>query len=474
MNDFLLEVGQNPKARKLVKTLGLPIPLPEPLRRDRGAYPARPLAEQRVLVGGKSSSELTTVIASALASAGASALVDGESALVEAFAAPAEAYGRPAKPVTTLREGERVEALLLDATQIHDPAGLRALYDFFHAHLSQVSRSGRIVVIGRPVEATGAELAMAEAALEGFIRSVAKEVGKNGVTANLIRVERGAENRLEGVLRFVLSRRSAFVTGQPIDVTNEAKGGNPALFVRPFDKRVVLVTGAARGIGEATARRFAEEGAHVVCLDRPEDDGPTSRLARELGGTPLLVNMSAEDAPVRIAEVLRERGGVDVVVHNAGITRDKTLARMSQELWDQTIAVNLTAIARTNAALAPDVLKDGGRIVCLSSIAGIAGNVGQTNYAASKAGVIGFVRAESRRLATRGITVNAVAPGFIETRLTAAIPFAIREVARRMSALAQGGRPEDVGEAILFLSSPGAQGITGRVLRVCGGSLVGA
>jgi 3-oxoacyl-[acyl-carrier protein] reductase len=147
---------------------------------------------------------------------------------------------------------------------------------------------------------------------------------------------------------------------------------------------------------------------------------------------------------------------------------------MSVELWDQVIDVNLAAVIRTTEELVKGPLKDGGRIVCLSSIAGIAGNVGQTNYAASKAGIIGYVRAMSERLADRGITVNAIAPGFIETRLTAAIPVAIREVARRMSALGQGGLPEDVAQAIVFLATPGAQGITGRTLRVCGGSLVGA
>jgi 3-oxoacyl-[acyl-carrier protein] reductase len=234
------------------------------------------------------------------------------------------------------------------------------------------------------------------------------------------------------------------------------------------------VTGAARGIGNATARLLAQEGAHVLCLDRPADEAATSQLAREIGGTPLLVDMSAADAPTLLVEAARARGGIDVLVHNAGITRDKTLARMSAELWDQVLDVNLGAVIRTTEELVNGSLKDGGRIICLSSIAGIAGNVGQTNYGASKAGIIGYVRAMSERLADRGITVNAIAPGFIETRLTAAIPIAIREVARRMSALGQGGLPEDVAQAILFLATPGAQGITGRTLRVCGGSLVGA
>jgi 3-oxoacyl-[acyl-carrier protein] reductase len=170
---------------------------------------------------------------------------------------------------------------------------------------------------------------------------------------------------------------------------------------------------------------------------------------------------------------LRQLGGVDIVVNNAGITRDKTLARMKPEQWDSVLGINLSAVIRTTAALEP-ILRDNGRIVCLSSIAGLAGNVGQTAYAASKAGIVGFVRATAERLADRGATSNAIAPGFIETRMTAAVPIAIREVARRLSALGQGGLPEDVAQAIVFLASPGAQGITGRTLRVCGGAFVGA
>jgi len=132
------------------------------------------------------------------------------------------------------------------------------------------------------------------------------------------------------------------------------------------------------------------------------------------------------------------------------------------------------AADRITAALREGCLRDSGRIVCLSSVAGIAGNVGQTNYAAAKAGVIGLVQHLAGELAGRGITVNAVAPGFIETRMTAAIPFMVRETARRLSALGQGGRPEDVANAITFLATPGAAGITGSVLRVCGGALIGA
>jgi 3-oxoacyl-[acyl-carrier protein] reductase len=329
------------------------------------------------------------------------------------------------------------------------------------------------VVVGRPLEGESPEAAAAQAAVEGFVRSLAKELGRSGATANLIRVARGAEDRLGPVLRFVLSGRAAFVSAQPIPVTARARAAAEAPLVRPLGGKTALVTGAARGIGEVTARFLAREGAHVVCLDRPSDGAAATELARSLGGTALLVDVTDTSAPGRIAEILRARGGVDVVVHNAGITRDKTLGRMSAEQWDAVLDVNLAAALRANAALEP-LLCDGGRVVCLSSVAGIAGNVGQAAYAASKAGLAGWARSLADRLAERGITVNAVAPGFIETRLTAAMPFAVREVARRLSALTQGGLPEDVAEAIVFLASPGAHGITGSTLRVCGGAFIGA
>jgi 3-oxoacyl-[acyl-carrier protein] reductase len=173
--------------------------------------------------------------------------------------------------------------------------------------------------------------------------------------------------------------------------------------------------------------------------------------------------------------LLEAHGGVDIVVHNAGVTRDRTLGRMDEAAWDQALTINLAAVAATTEALLRrKVLRDGGRVVCLSSIAGIAGNVGQTNYAASKAGIIGLVRHLGASLAGRGIAVNAVAPGFIETRMTAAVPLFIREAGRRLSSLGQGGLPVDVAEVITFLSSPGAAALSGSVIRVCGGGFIGA
>jgi 3-oxoacyl-[acyl-carrier protein] reductase len=237
-----------------------------------------------------------------------------------------------------------------------------------------------------------------------------------------------------------------------------------------------LVTGAARGIGAAIADVLARDGAAVICLDVPAMGADLADAANRVRGTALQLDITAEHAPRILADHVRERhGGIDVAVHNAGITRDKTLARMSEDQWDAVIAVNLTSQERlTEALLDGDLLRRGGRIVCVSSIGGIAGNRGQTNYATSKAGVIGLVEALAPQLAEREASINAVAPGFIETRMTAAMPMATREAGRRMNSLSQGGRPVDVAETVAWLASPGAGGVNGSVVRVCGQSLIGA
>jgi 3-oxoacyl-[acyl-carrier protein] reductase len=193
-------------------------------------------------------------------------------------------------------------------------------------------------------------------------------------------------------------------------------------------------------------------------------------------GEALQVDLTSDGAPRTLADHLVARhGGLDVIVHNAGITRDKTLGRMSAEQWDAVLAVNLLAPQRLNATLLEEKLfRADGRIIGVSSIAGIAGNRGQTNYATSKAGVIGLVQAQARALRKWNITVNAVAPGFIETAMTAAMPMLVREVGRRLNSLSQGGLPVDVAETVAWLASPGSTGVTGNVVRVCGQSLLGA
>jgi 3-oxoacyl-[acyl-carrier protein] reductase len=447
MTDRYQQFVRSRPGRLMVKRLGLPNPVP--LRRYR---PGAPALEGPVLLGGAPGGRLVEPISKLLAGVG-----------VDVRTEP------PA-------DGEaRLGALVFDATGIASSERLRALHGFFNPVLRGLGTCGRVVVLGTaPEDCAEPREATAQRALEGFVRSVGKEI-RRGSTAALVYVAPGAEDATESTLRFLLSGRSAYVSGQVIRI-GAGEVGAPADWEHPLQGKVALVTGAARGIGEAIAEVLARDGAHVVCLDVPAQGAELSAVANRVGGSTLQVDITAPDAPGRIAEHLTQRhGGVDIIVHNAGVTRDKRLANMRPELWDLVLDINLTSQERINDALLDNqVLREGGRVISVSSISGIAGNVGQANYATSKAGVIGMVRSLAPVLASRKITVNAVAPGFIETRMTAAIPLATREAGRRMNSLAQGGLPVDVAETIAWFASPGSGGVTGNVVRVCGQSMLGA
>jgi 3-oxoacyl-[acyl-carrier protein] reductase len=371
---------------------------------------------------------------------------------------------------------ERYGAVVFDASGIERSEDLHELYAFLHPVIRRVEASGRVLVLGTaPEDAVSARAATAQRALEGFVRSIGKEVGR-GATAQLLYVAPGAEGNAESTLRFLLSARSAYVSGQVVRV-GEGAATAPADWNRPLDGQLAVVTGAARGIGASIASVLARDGAEVVLLDIPAQGDALARTANELGGSALQLDITAEDAPAQLAAHLRDRhGGADVVVHNAGITRDKTLGRMSADVWDSVLAVNLTAQERLDDALldGDGALKPGARIVSVSSMNGIAGQRGQANYATSKAGIIGMVQSLAPVLAKRPGTINAVAPGFIETQMTAAMPIGTREAGRRMNSLAQGGRPVDVAETVAWLASPASGGVNGNVVRVCGQSLLGA
>jgi len=375
-------------------------------------------------------------------------------------------------------DGERYQGLIFDATGIDSVAGLAALHEFFTPVLRSLRPCPRVLVVGIPPELASRESeAVAQRALEGFTRSLAKEIGRGG-TVQLLYVAPPAGDSLGSTLGFFLSPKSAYVSGQVVRIgtgglTDATEAADPA---RPLTGKVALVTGAARGIGEAIARVFHRDGAMVVGLDVAQAADPLTALMTELDGAPIMLDVTSPDAPQRIAARLGElHGGVDIVVHNAGIIRDKKLANMDSERWSSVLEVNLAAPQRiTDELLDQQTLRDDGRIIGVASIAGIAGNVGQTNYGASKAGVIGLVQALAPRAASRRITANAVAPGLIDTEMMAKIPLPTREVARRMNSLSQAGLPVDVAETIAWYAHPGSGAVTGNVVRVCGQSLIGA
>jgi 3-oxoacyl-[acyl-carrier protein] reductase len=433
--------------RFVARRLGLPASTP--LRRYA---PGQPLLAGPALLGGAPGGRLREPVAAVLRAA--------------------EAEVRPSAG----EDDERYGALVFDASGVEDSAGLRALYDFLHPVIRRLGASGRLLVLGTaPEDCRAPRAATAQRALEGLVRSLGKEIG-HGATAQLLYVAPGAEASAESTLRFLLSARSAYVSGQVVRV-GEGDAPAPADWAQPLAGQVAVVTGAARGIGASIAGVLARDGAEVVCLDVAAQGEALAATANAIGGTALQLDITAADAPAVLAAHLRERhGGAHVVVHNAGITRDKTLARMSEEAWDAVLAVNLTSQERLDDALLADAqaLRPGGRIVSVSSMNGIAGQRGQANYATSKAGIIGMVQAMAPVLADRPGTINAVAPGFIETQMTAAMPLGTREAGRRMNSLAQGGQPVDVAEAVAWLASPASGAVNGNVVRVCGQSLLGA
>lgn len=451
MSDFLLRLSANKRARTVVRSLGLPLPLPPVLQRASGPYEEQPLRGRAVLLGAGEGGTLVPLLSEALAAMGAEVLENDPP------------------------DSARPHALVFDATGFDDLQDLDVLHAFFHAQLRAMASCGRcIVVVRAPEESSDPVGQAARRAVEGFVRSMGKEIGRKGSTAQTVYLHANAEQHLEPVLRFLLSARSAFISGQALHV-GAALPAPPQAHVQPLAGKVALVTGAARGIGEATARTLAREGARVIVMDRPAELEAAAAVANSISGVALACDITSEDAPEVVLRHLQEQhgGGVDIVVHNAGITRDKMLVNMDDARWNMVLEVNLRALVRLNEALLPSI-REGGRIVCLSSIGGLGGNAGQTNYGATKAGVIGYVQGLAAPLASRAIAVNAIAPGFIETQMTAQMPMGPREVGRRLSSLSQGGQPQDVAEAITFLSTPGATGMTGQVLRVCGQSFLGA
>jgi 3-oxoacyl-[acyl-carrier protein] reductase len=237
--------------------------------------------------------------------------------------------------------------------------------------------------------------------------------------------------------------------------------------------RVALVTGASRGIGKAVAFTLARAGATVVAGARGDHAAPTAEEIAVAGGRARGVSLDLTDAASIEAAVklaIEELGRIDILVNNAGITRDQLMLRMKREDWDAVIATNLTgAYLCSQAVLKPMVRQRYGRIICISSVVGQAGNAGQTNYAASKAGLIGFAKSLAREVASRQITVNVVAPGFIDTDMTRAVPEAVQQEWVKGIPLGRLGRAEDVAHAVCFLASEGASYITGHVLAVNGG-----
>lgn len=449
MADFITALNRNPLTGRLAKALGLPNPVE--LARCETGYEATPFAGKRIVLQAAANGYAQASLLAALHAGG----------------------GAPAAQA----EEDKLDIVVFDATGCTTPADSRALYETFHALARKLAVNARVLLVAALHEAGGDPVALAAArGVEGFARSLGKELGRKGVTVNTAYVAPDAVQRLEGVVRFFCGVQTTYVSGQAVTVTSTASAPPQLPYSAALAGKVALVTGSARGIGLAVAQRLLQEGAQVVCLDVPAVEQELQQTCARIGATPLALDITADEAPVRLAAYFRERfGGLDILIHNAGITRDRTIANMTEAQWEQVLAVNFAAITAIDKVVLQDgTLRDGGRVVCLSSISGIAGNFGQTNYAYTKAALTAYVAAQAGRLGNRGICMNAVAPGFIETAMTAKMPFLMREMGRRLNSVQQGGQPRDAAELITFLATPGAYGLTGNTIRVCGQGLIGA
>ncbi|HUH72876.1 MAG TPA: 3-oxoacyl-ACP reductase [Chitinophagales bacterium] len=449
MSDYL----QNPYLKQVLSTLNIPVPSPELLLRNESAIQYDELLDKVVVIGttdenGEWYKALNTILAPQV---------------------KLEYYS------------EAMNVLVLDATHAQSIDDLEKLYSFANANIRKVKRNGRILVLSTASKNANNEANIASKGLVGFVKSLAKEVGGKGIIVNGLRLPSIAElnnsssiDQIWPLIHFFISDRSVFITGQTLSAdaglqsTSYVPSGN-------LKGKWALVTGAARGIGADTAKAIAQEGATVIVLDVTQAKESLEEVAREIGGIALPVDITSPEAENEVRRILKENNAqLDILVNNAGIIRDKTLAKMSPDQWRAVLNVNLKSVIRFTDALLEEGLADNSSIIGLSSIAGIAGNMGQTNYATSKAGLIVYLQQVATQNSDRGITANAVAPGYIETPMTANLPFFVKEGGRRLSALKQGGLPIDIAQAITFFAGPGGRFVNGQVLRVCGGSFLGA
>ena len=358
---------------------------------------------------------------------------------------------------------------LIDLRHVSDSTSLSEAKSLIKNKLDKLQRCGKMLLVGAQVSDSSNEKAIYQKGLTGITKSLAKEIGHKGQTVNLIRVSESVDlQSLPLVISFFTTDRSAFISGQELQKVHSGNNGS-------LNNATCIVTGGAGGIGLATSKRLASEGAKVIIVDIPMmKDRAQSLLSDKVTfiGADLT---NPNDIETLCDEVKSDFGSVDVLINNAGITRDRTLKKMSEEFWDKVIEVNLNAVIDlSDSLLEQGLMNDGGTIINTSSISGIAGNFGQTNYTATKAGVIEMARVYGQKLESKGITVNAIAPGYIQTDMVKTMPAMTRFMAERLTCLLQAGTTEDIAEGMAFLAHPGSRGINGQVLRICGGSFLGA
>ncbi len=368
---------------------------------------------------------------------------------------------------------QTIKAILVDTRSFKSLTDLNKMYLDLNKCVGKLEDEGRILLISNtsttkqntPIEAA------VQSSLIGFIKSLGKELGRKGSTVNLLQLENQAHAAsIQLCLEYFLSSKACYVSGQTLEIHSAKKLNKPAKIHKPYQKQTVLITGACGSIGQKVAETLSQRGATVLLVDLPSNNTPLKRLAQKTKGIALTVDLTKPNATGLIAETIQqELGQLNILIHSAGITKDRLFKNMPPTQWTEVIHVNLTApITITDTLLSKNLIAKSGRVILISSIVGLSGNAGQTQYSASKAGLIGYMQALKTSTQKKQITINTIAPGFITSPMVKNIPAITREAAKRSNAFAQPGLPEDVAEAAALFAHPNAKGLNGRVLRVCG------
>lgn len=441
MNDYL----QNSSLRQVLKTLNIPVPVPPILKRNGQAFSDAELQNKKIAVTGKESD----------------------------FSQEIQQLLHTKSDAATIYDSV-IDGLVVSCVGMQSIEDLEDLFTSVKNTVNKIATNGRIVLVSKIDKESITSFAV-QRSIDGFSRALSKEIGgKKGVTVNLLKITNDDVKATEVVnaATFFLSDKSPFITGQVVEL-NTADSQALTSQQQLLKGKVAIVTGGARGIGAAAAKVLYREGAKVIIVDVPQASEDAQALAKEIEGEAKLLDITKDGAAQELQNhVISTYGKLDILVNNAGITRDKTIAKMSIDQWRAVLNVNLKAVINLTETFAQKGFSKNAKVVSLSSISGIAGNVGQTNYSLTKSGVIGFTQAVAAT--NNNLYANAVAPGFIETKMTENLPFFIKEGGRRLSTLKQGGVPEDIAELIGFLASPLSDGINGQCIRACGGSMIGA
>ena len=437
MSDFL----QNPLVKQIAKAMNLPLPIPALLNRNHQPFSDSEIEHKKVTIIGNEN-EISKSLHKILNS----------------------------KCILTTEYENKFDGIIVNATGVQTVEDTTDFFKEAQRLISKINKNARVLILSKE-DKTNRESFAVQKSFEGFTRALSKELGKYGTTANHLKITDAIPENIANAIFFFLSDKSSFITGQVIEL-NATNISTSVSNNQLLANKIAIVTGGARGIGAAAAHVLHREGAKVIIVDVPQASDDANALAYEINGEAFLIDITQNDAAEKIQKyVLEKFGKLDILINNAGITRDKTLAKMSEQQWNSVMQVNLKASINLTEQFIQNGFAENAKVVGLASISGIAGNVGQTNYSASKAGMIGYMNAISK---TTSIYANAVAPGFIETKMTESLPLFVKEGGRRLSTLKQGGLPEDVAELIGFLSSPLSDGINGNCIRVCGGSMIGA